>query len=123
MHTSPDSPGRHAIRKGCRQTGQWFATLCLVLPLLALHLAHAGESPAAGETLQGDGAVHITRAELLTIPGAGYTDPPRLAEEANLPGNDWREISLPHTADRELVPTPEGGVRTLTDWYLSLIHI
>jgi hypothetical protein len=126
MHTSSVAPGRHTIRKGCRQTGQWIARLCLALPLLALPLAHASEPPAADEapqrdgavhTPQRDGAVHITRAELLTVPGTGYSDPPRLIEDAGLPSNEWREISLPHTADRELVPTPEGGLRTLTDWY------
>jgi hypothetical protein len=135
MHTSSVAPGRHTIRKGCRQTGRWIARLCLALPLLALPLAHASEPPAAGEapqrdgavhasqqdgavhTPQRDGAVHITRAELLTVPGTGYSDPPRLAEDARLPGDEWREISLPHTAGRELVPTPLGGIRTLTDWY------
>ncbi|MBJ2158068.1 sensor histidine kinase [Variovorax sp. IB41] len=117
MHTSPVALGRRTVSQGWRRMGRWIANLCLVLPLVASPWAHAIEPPTAGEAPQSDSAVHITRAELLTVPGTGYTAPPRRIEDASLPDDGWQEISLPHTAGRELVPTPEGGVRTLTDWY------
>jgi signal transduction histidine kinase len=109
MHTSPaDSDRRTGL-------GRWIARLCLALPLAALFFAHAAH--AADAASQSDGAIHITRAELLSVPGTGYTAPPQRIEDARLPNDGWQEVDLPHTAGRELVPTPLGGVRTITDWY------
>jgi hypothetical protein len=81
------------------------------LPLAVLPCAHAGEPPAADEVPQHDGAVHFTQAELLSVPGTGYSAPPRRIEDAALPSEGWKTVRLPHTAGRELVPTPSGGVR------------
>ncbi|MDH6165237.1 signal transduction histidine kinase [Variovorax boronicumulans] len=106
MHTSPAAFDRHT------GLGRWIAALGLALAVGAVQLVHA-----AAEAPQGDGAAHITRAELLSIPGTGYSAPPQLLEDAALPSDGWKEVDLPHTAARELVPTPMGGVQTLTDWY------
>ena len=109
MHTSPADPDR---RTGL---GRWIAALCLALPLAALSLVQGAH--AADAAPPSDGAVHITRAELLSVPGTGYSAPPQRIEDARLPNDGWQEVDLPHTAGRELVPTSLGGVRTLTDWY------
>lgn len=101
MHTSLASDRRTGL-------GRWIATLCLAV----LPLANAAAADARPE-----GALHITQAQLLSVPGTGYSEPPRQIEDADLPAEGWREVSLPHTAERELVPTPLGGVRTITDWY------
>ncbi|WP_431108135.1 sensor histidine kinase [Variovorax paradoxus] len=102
-----------------RQQMVWLAAaLWLALPLATLHCANAMQPAVANATApQPDGAVHITRAELLSIPGTGYSAPPRRIEDAGLPTDGWQEVSLPHTAERELVPTSSGGVNTITDWY------
>ena len=97
--------------------GRWTATLWLALPLGLLPCANATEAPAADPAPQQGGAVHITRAELLSVPGTGYSAPPRRIEDAGLPSDGWQAVSLPHTAGRELVPTSAGGVHTVTDWY------
>lgn len=104
--------------KGPRRMGRWTAALWLALPLAFLPCAGAAEPPATDAAApQRDGAVHITRAELLSIPGTGYSAPPRRIEDAGLPTSGWQAVSLPHTAARELVPTSAGGVHTVTDWY------
>ncbi|MDR6888496.1 MULTISPECIES: sensor histidine kinase [Variovorax] len=102
-----------------RQQMVWLAAaLWLALPLATLHCANAMQPAVANAAApQPDGAVHITRAELLSIPGTGYSAPPRRIEDAGLPTDGWQEVSLPHTAERELVPTSSGGVNTITDWY------
>ena len=98
--------------------GRWIATLWLALPVAVLPCADAAEpSSAEAAAAQRDGAVHITRAELLSIPGTGYSAAPRRIEDAGLPSKGWQTVSLPHTAGRELVPTSAGGVHTVTDWY------
>ncbi|MDQ0586240.1 sensor histidine kinase [Variovorax paradoxus] len=97
--------------------GRWTATLWLALPLALLPCANATEAPPADPAPQQGGTVHITRAELLSIPGTGYSAPPRRIEDAGLPSDGWQAVSLPHTAGRELVPTSAGGVHTVTDWY------
>jgi len=98
--------------------GRWIATLWLALLLAVLPGAGATEPSAADAAApQSHGAVHITRAELLSIPGMGYSAPPRRSEDAALPSDGWQAVSLPRTAGRELVPTSAGGVRTVTDWY------
>ena len=104
--------------QGGGRIGRWIATLWLALPLAILPCANAAEPAAADAAPQRDGgAVHITQAELLSISGTGYSAPPRLAKDAGLPSDGWKSVDLPHTAERELVPTPSGGVQTVTDWY------
>ncbi|WP_435485844.1 ATP-binding protein [Variovorax sp. GB1R11] len=105
-------PNKHS-----RWLGGWTAKLWLALPLIALSCMAASQSATADAPPQRDGAVHITRAELLSVPGTGYSAPVRRIEDAGLPSEGWKAISLPHTAPRELVPTPSGGVQTVTDWY------
>jgi signal transduction histidine kinase len=109
-------PGTHRW-----QRGRWISTLCLAVCLAmggALVPCIAAGPPATADAQpQHDGAVHITRAELLSVPGTGYSAPERRIEDAGLPSEGWTAISLPYTAPRELVPTPRGGVQTLTDWY------
>ncbi|WP_454909159.1 ATP-binding protein [Variovorax gossypii] len=100
-------------RKGCWRIGQSIAKLWLALLLLAiLPFAHADESPRSEYT-----AVHITRAELLSVTGTGYSLPPQHIEDATLPSAGWKPVSLPYTALRELVPTASSGMRAVTDWY------
>ncbi len=89
--------------------------LLAAAPVLTF-FAHAAE-PAAGQPPQDGEAVHITRAELISVPGSGYTAPPRDAQEAALPQKGWRKVNLPHTVARELVPDEGSGARTVTDWY------
>ncbi|WGT62492.1 sensor histidine kinase [Variovorax paradoxus] len=102
-----------------RQQMVWLAAaLWLALPLATTPCANAMQPAVANAAApQPDGAVHITRAELLSIPGTGYSPPPRRIEDAGLPADGWQEVSLPHTAERELVPTSSGGLNTITDWY------
>ncbi|NVM91614.1 signal transduction histidine kinase [Variovorax sp. SG517] len=85
------------------------------MPVL-LSCAHAAE-PATAQSPQSGEAVHITRVELLSVPGNGYTAPPRDVQEAALPPKGWRNVNLPHTVGRELVPDEGSGTRTVTDWY------
>ncbi|WP_260397102.1 sensor histidine kinase [Variovorax sp. KBW07] len=105
---------------GWEQVSRWIAKLWLALPFAVLTCAHATPSqlPATDEAPQHTvGAVHITRAQLLSVPGMGYSAPPRRIEDAALPKTGWKSIPLPHTAPRDLVPTSTGGVQTITDWY------
>jgi len=104
-------------RKGCWRVSRWIAKLWLALPLAVLPCAHASEPSEADAVPQHDGVVHITKAELLSVSGTGYSAPPKRAEDAALPADGWKTISLPHTAPRELVPTSSSGARTVTDWY------
>ena len=108
-----------AGRKGGSGAIRWIAKLLwLALPLAAVSCTHASEAPAVDEVQQQGGVLHVRHAELLSVSGSGYSAPPRRAEEAGLPSDGWKTVGLPHTADRELVPTSMGGVRTVTDWYL-----
>jgi signal transduction histidine kinase len=91
--------------------------LWLLSSLALLPCALAGEPTGTDAAAQQDGALHITEAELLSVPGTGYSAPPLSIEDAALPGKGWRKVGLPHTAGRELVPTPSGAVSTVTDWY------
>jgi signal transduction histidine kinase len=93
--------------------GRWITRWAAAL---ALALLSIGLPQVRAATARGD-AVHITRAALLSVPGTGYSAAPSRAEEAGLPSDGWQEISLPHTAKRELLPTSAGNVRTVTDWY------
>ncbi|MDO9404292.1 MAG: ATP-binding protein [Polaromonas sp.] len=61
-------------------------------------------------------AIHIRSAQLLSVPGNGYTEPPLRADEQALAGS-WRTVALPNIAERELVVTPDARIRTVTDWY------
>jgi signal transduction histidine kinase len=108
-----------AGRKGGSGAVRWIAKLLwLALPLAAVSCTHASEAPAVDEVQQQGGVLHVRHAELLSVSGSGYSAPPRRAEDAGLPSDGWKTVGLPHTADRELVPTSMGGARTVTDWYL-----
>ncbi|MGJ7524731.1 ATP-binding protein [Variovorax sp. GB1P17] len=115
MKQSCVAPSRRTTlgSQGCGWVARWIvAKLWLVLSLFALPCAHADDLPATR-----DGAVHFTQAELLSVPGVGYSPAPRLAQDAGLPADGWKLVSLPHTAPRELVPTSSGAVQTVSDWY------
>jgi signal transduction histidine kinase len=47
--------------------------------------------------------LYITTAEILLIPGRGYTPPPYEADVSGLPGT-WQAVDLPHTLPRQLIP-------------------
>jgi signal transduction histidine kinase len=102
--------------KGCWRIGRWIAKLLLAAAPVLLFPTNAAEQPAR-QAPQSDEATHITRAELLSVTGNGYTAPPRSAQEAALPEKGWRNVNLPHTVGRELVPDEASGARTVTDWY------
>ncbi|CAA2109311.1 sensor histidine kinase [Variovorax paradoxus] len=105
---------------GGGRIGRWFALVLPVVLLACLTNLHASEPPASSEPPRAGGSqgtVHITRADLLSVPGTGYSAPPLRIDDAMLPREGWKTVDLPYTAARELVPTPEGGIRTLTDWY------
>ncbi|AVQ79936.1 MULTISPECIES: sensor histidine kinase [unclassified Variovorax] len=99
-------------RKGCWRIGRSIAKLWLALLLAILPFARADEAPRNAYT-----AVHITRAELLSVTGTGYSLPPQQIEDTTLPSAGWKPVSLPYTALRELVPTASSGMRAVTDWY------
>ncbi|SEK09079.1 Signal transduction histidine kinase [Variovorax sp. OK212] len=87
------------------------------MSLAVLACAHASESPTADTVPPHDRARHFTQAELLSVPGIGYALPAQRIEDAALPSEGWKEVDLPYTAGRELVPSAAGGERTVTDWY------
>ncbi|MFL9669276.1 ATP-binding protein [Variovorax sp. AB1(2024)] len=99
-------------RKDCWRIGRSIAKLWLALLLAILPFARADEAPRNAYT-----AVHITRAELLSVTGTGYSLPPQQIEDTTLPSAGWKPVSLPYTALRELVPTASSGMRAVTDWY------
>lgn len=96
--------------------GRRIAKLLLAAVPVLLSSAQAAETAARQSSQDGE-ALHITRAELLSVPGRGYTAPPRDAQEAALPEKGWRKVNLPYTVGRELVPDEGSGARTVTDWY------
>ena len=102
--------------KSCWRIGRWIAKLLLAAAPALLSFANAAE-PSAGQSPHEAEAVHITRVELLSVPGNGYTAPPRDVQDAALPEKGWRKVNLPHTVGRELVPDEGSGARTVTDWY------
>jgi signal transduction histidine kinase len=93
------------------------ATLWLLSFLALLPCVQAGEPTTTDAAPQQESTLHITEAELLSVAGTGYSAPPPSIEDAALPNEGWQKVALPYTAGRELVPTPSGGVSTLTDWY------
>ncbi|MDM0004912.1 7TM diverse intracellular signaling domain-containing protein [Variovorax sp. J22G73] len=93
------------------------ATLWLLSFLALLPSVQAGEPTTTDAAPQQESTLHITEAELLSVAGTGYSAPPPSIEDAALPTEGWQKVGLPYTAGRELVPTPSGGVSTLTDWY------
>jgi signal transduction histidine kinase len=91
--------------------------LWLLCSLALLPCALASEPVAGDAAPQEDSALHITKAQLLSVPGTGYSPPALNIEDAALPSKGWQTVALPHTAARELVPTLSGAVSTVTDWY------
>ncbi len=88
----------------------WARVLCLVATCLAFW-----HPPA-----RADMPLHITQAEVLVVPGNGYSPPPYQAEAADLQG-DWRTVDLPHALTRPLlrpvVRPGEGSTPTVVTWY------
>ncbi|WP_208514056.1 sensor histidine kinase [Variovorax paradoxus] len=98
------------------RAGRGIAAFWRALPLIVLLLCCA-RTPAAAPAQPDDHALHITEAELQSVTGTGFSAPPLLAVDAELPRGGWKPVGLPYTADRELVPTASSGMRTVTDWY------
>ncbi len=86
--------------------------LCLALLCVGvLGLAGCTQHPG------GEAVVHLKAAQLLSVPGLGYTLQPDHVDLASLPPGSWHTVALPHIAARELLPHAQGEVRTVTDWY------
>jgi len=64
--------------------------------------------------------LRLTSAQILSIPGQGYTPPPYTIDQATLRGN-WQSVTLPHAITRELIPFALGrnsaGPPTVVTWY------
>lgn len=86
---------------------------------LVLRLLLAGLLWCCGAA-QAGAPVRLTHAELLTIPGQGYTDPPYEADPARLQGQ-WQPVALPHALIRQLTPltepSPAAAPQTVVNWY------
>jgi len=84
----------------------------LLLTLLCCIFWHA--SAWAGAPLR------LTTAQMLTIPGQGYTPPPYSIDQATLRGT-WQSVTLPHALTRDLIPFAQShngtGPPTVVTWY------
>lgn len=84
----------------------------LLLTLLCCIFWHA--SAWAGAPLR------LTTAQMLTIPGQGYTPPPYRIDQATLRGT-WQSVTLPHALTRDLIPFAQShngtGPPTVVTWY------
>ncbi|MBU1283420.1 MAG: sensor histidine kinase [Gammaproteobacteria bacterium] len=101
---------KHVV-KDCWVLKPWFGILLLTTALLAVFipLATAAESP-----------LHITTAQLLSIPDQDFSPPPQLVNERLLP-DKWATVNLPHALTRQLIPaTAEYGnakASIIETWY------
>lgn len=62
-------------------------------------------------------AVQFRQAQLLVVPGQGYTQPPADLREARLPEEGWQQVDLPHAALRMLPVQPTGTTLSAAHWY------
>jgi signal transduction histidine kinase len=83
----------------------------VVFGLLVLAFSAAGCSSGTGDT-----TAHVVRAQLLSVPGSGFTPPASHVPDAALPASGWQDIVLPYRAPRDILD-PSGPGRTVTDWY------
>ncbi|MRW94686.1 sensor histidine kinase [Duganella sp. FT80W] len=90
---------------------RWLLLLCFICWL----------APAQAEQ-----PVHITKAELLTIPGHRYSPPPYEADDTKLQGQ-WQAVTLPHALIRQLTPLtdPEqlANPPTVVTWYRMQVPV
>lgn len=66
---------------------------------------------------RGDAAIHLTSAQIFSVVGHEFTQPPTDRGAVLSHSNDWRTTGLPHIAPRELLAQPQEEGRTVTDWY------
>jgi len=93
----------------------WLASLGLMLLVCAAGCANeSGGKAAVPATTQP--AIHLLQAQLLSVPGDGFTPPPLNPPEAALTADGWEPVALPYKVRRN-VTGPFGPRRTVTDWY------
>jgi signal transduction histidine kinase len=93
----------------------WFRYRLRLVWLLwgAMLLAISGCQDATN----GDKAIHLTSAQIYSVVGHEFTQPPRNRSAVMLPKSDWQTAGLPHVAPRELLAQPQDEGHTVTDWY------
>jgi signal transduction histidine kinase len=86
-----------------------------LLALLALLLVLAAPASLASPD---PGALHFTEAELLAVPGHGFSAPP-YALDALTPQGNWKPVTLPHALPPQLIPDGNDAEepRTVITWY------
>lgn len=99
--------------------GCWKSKTRLLLGLLAGLLATVMAAVAQGSAGAAGSAesAHLVHAQLVSIPGSGYTQPPARVDDAFLKSPGWQPIALPYTVKRVIDTNPSGASRTVTDWY------
>lgn len=89
---------------------QWPGMFFLTMALLAVWIPSA-----AAASLQ-----HIITAQLINIPSPGFSAPPKVIDEQQLP-DMWVDVNLPHALTRQLIPSAAGQENTnavITEtWY------
>jgi signal transduction histidine kinase len=103
---SPRGGPEHEWRTG-RKT-----LLAMLLALATLALLAGPADSRAGE------ALHVIEAELLAVPGHGFSAPP-YALDATTPQGAWEPVALPHALPRQLIPygNDAQGPQTIVTWY------
>jgi signal transduction histidine kinase len=92
----------------------------LLLGLLAVLLGGVACTPSGVEEV----ALHVEHAQLLSVPGTRFTQPPAVVDEAALPSRGWATVQLPHIAEREYTSPSLETTATVTDWYqLALVGL
>ena len=114
---TPPARARWRIRPGALPA--WLAILALML--LACTAGCAGEpgNKAAANSVAHPAthpAIHLLQAQLLSVPGDGFSPPPVNPPKEILAAHGWETVALPHKARRHVVG-PYGPRRTVTDWY------
>lgn len=67
--------------------------------------------------IHSDTAIHLTNAQIFSVVGHEFTQPPTDRDAVMLPHGDWQTADLPHIAARELLAQSQDEGRTVTDWY------
>lgn len=97
--------------KACWVSRRWIAVILLAASFLGV---------GGLIKVQSEPAVHLTAAQLLSIPGYGFSAPPYEANDLLLAG-EWQPVELPHALPREL-GLSEGNndalsTPTIVSWY------
>jgi signal transduction histidine kinase len=93
------------MRERARSHALFLAMLCCVL----WHASVGAATP-----------LHLTTAQMLTVPGQGYAPPPYSIDQATLRGT-WQSVTLPHTLTRDLIAFAQShkgaGPASVITWY------